>query len=199
MVFNSDLCLRMNKPNKIQSGFVFSMENIRLLTNFSLAYSYEGAGLHKRISDPTVFWRNICNCFWPIEFLPVTADRIGQKHACPVCELCNISITVEHILLECPKYDTERIICGINEVSMRQSNADLGERIVAFLTNTGLMDDIWAIRRRRTIRGGELEIVEETSSPDNPMNRSIPKTNKKPKKKIWCAGRARVNFPHIAN
>jgi hypothetical protein len=45
----------MNKPNKIQSGFVFSMENIRLLTNFSLAYSYEGAGLHKRISDPNVF------------------------------------------------------------------------------------------------------------------------------------------------
>jgi hypothetical protein len=31
------------------------MENIRLLTNFSLAYSYEGAGLNKRISDPTVF------------------------------------------------------------------------------------------------------------------------------------------------
>jgi hypothetical protein len=31
------------------------MENIRLLTNFSLTYSYEGAGLYKRISDPTVF------------------------------------------------------------------------------------------------------------------------------------------------
>jgi hypothetical protein len=56
----------MNKPNKISKWLCFSMENIRLLTNFSLAYSYEGAGLYKRISDPTVFWRNICNCFWPI-------------------------------------------------------------------------------------------------------------------------------------
>jgi hypothetical protein len=86
----------------------------------------------------------------------LTHRHVIEKKPCPVCEICNISITVEHILLECPKYDTERITCGINELSMSQSNADLGERIVAFLTNTGLMDDMsyteekddW--RRRRT-------------------------------------------------
>jgi hypothetical protein len=33
----------------------FLWKILRLLTNFSLAYSYEGAGLYKRISDPTVF------------------------------------------------------------------------------------------------------------------------------------------------
>jgi ribonuclease HI len=92
-----------------------------------------------------------------------THKYIIEKNPAPICDTCNTQITVDHILRDCPKYNTERAICGIDNIfnhhhpqqqheqqeqQQPQQNQhsiptdEIRERIHAFLETTNLMAEI---------------------------------------------------------
>jgi hypothetical protein len=63
-----------------------------------------------------------------------------EKTNPPLCEQCNTPETINHILLHCTKYSTERNTSGIN-INYRNGSEEETLRLLLFLEETKLLDE----------------------------------------------------------
>jgi len=87
-----------------------------------------------------------------IGYTRLTHKHVIEKTEPPKCDACNVNLTIEHILTECNKYNSERSNTEVDKIwrKLRNNGTDNlelqinneNEKILTFLEATGLIDEI---------------------------------------------------------
>ena len=65
--------------------------------------------------------------------------KSGEERQAPLCNSCRVGLTIEHILIGCPAFDSERRAASLHGRSMSEALGDdcCIEGLMLFLRNTG--------------------------------------------------------------
>jgi ribonuclease HI len=84
-----------------------------------------------------------------IGYTRLTHKYIIEKTVIPNCDSCNVNLTIEHILTQCNKYNSERASTEVDKVwrALRSNDTldpqnDVNDKILEFLETTGLIDEV---------------------------------------------------------
>ena len=68
----------------------------------------------------------------------------GAERQAPLCSTCNVNITVQHLLKDCPGYRHQRMLCGLGGLSLTGMLDEDGhfKRVFKFLKDIGIFYDI---------------------------------------------------------
>jgi len=77
---------------------------------------------------------------WRMGYTKKTHKHIIEKTPPPLCEQCNLTDTVDHILMHCEKYNIDRLTTGLT-TNYRNGSEEDSLRLLLFLENTGLINE----------------------------------------------------------
>ena len=81
---------------------------------------------------------DIVYCRLKIGHTRLTHEYLLKREAQPICSVCNNTITIKHILLDCPKYANKRLFTATNLHDL--FNMSSPEDIIKFIKDANIFD-----------------------------------------------------------